>query len=284
MNYNLPTMIRDLEHGHLCAPDPCRSKEKNSCACAWIAETLKEQSSKLESAVKAERDRWIQRAVAEGGIRDRNTNALRWAIKHGYHQQALQALTDDDKWDDLVGEYEDAPDKQPSDEHWAKLRTALEEADDLKSRLDEQQKNWERDLDAARRELDRAGEAATAALVRERNELQSRLSSCLDLAREALRANNPNPLLSRIALVAEGSAGVVENLPTWCPKCNAVMAHVPHECGVVEKPAPIARGVTVTTVDAFDSAQDLCNCDAAKGERHQDGCNTLSRLAQLGML
>lgn len=43
------------------------------------------------------------------------------------------------------------------------------------SKLDEQQKNWERDLEAARRELDRAGEAATAALIRERNDLQSRL-------------------------------------------------------------------------------------------------------------
>jgi hypothetical protein len=45
--------------------------------------------------------------------------------------------------------------------------------------------------------------------------------------------------------------------------------------GVVEKRTPI---------DEYDSAQGLCNCGAAKGERHSDGCNTLSRLAQLGML
>lgn len=72
---------------------------------------------------------------------------------------------------------------------------------------------------------------------------ESRLDAILKLPQSGTD-NNPDPwdagydvCLQTVQRLARGIA--VENLPAWCPKCKAVMAHVPHQCEVVERPAPI---------------------------------------------
>lgn len=57
-----------------------------------------------------------------------------------------------------------------------RLAAAEERARELEQKLAEQQERWERDLEAARRELDRAGEAAARLLTNERNEAVAKVA------------------------------------------------------------------------------------------------------------
>jgi len=72
MSYDLPTVLRDLKHGHLCLPDPCKIIEPNSCACAWIAQEL-ERLGRYKRAVgliRAKAELWPNGATPEEWFRE----------------------------------------------------------------------------------------------------------------------------------------------------------------------------------------------------------------------